>query len=55
MKDVPFLTLDGTVSKTAMRTNTGIMVLKDGVVTNKMSYARYPKDIVLDNGTLSLK
>lgn len=46
MKDIPFLTLDLTASKTAMRTNPGLMLLKDGVVQNKWSYLDYPKDVV---------
>ena len=55
MKDVPFLIIDGTVSKTVIRTNPGLVLLKDGVVTNKWSYLDYPKDMTLDNGTLDLK
>ena len=55
MKDVPFLIIDGTVSKTAIRTNPGLMLLKDGVVVNKWSYLDYPKDMTLENGTLDLK
>jgi uncharacterized membrane protein YphA (DoxX/SURF4 family) len=55
MKDVTFYMLDQTVSKTAMRTNPGLMLLNDGVVVNKWSYLDYPKDIVLDNGQLQCK
>lgn len=55
MKDVSFFTLDGTVSKTAIRTNPGLMLLSDGVVQGKWSYMNYPKDIVLDNGKLNCK
>ncbi len=55
MKDVQFFLIDGVVCKTAMRTNPGLMLLKDGVVQNKWSYLDYPKDIVLDNGVLSIK
>lgn len=44
MKDIPFLTIDGTVNKTVMRTNPGLMLLKDGVVMNKWSYLDYPKE-----------
>ncbi len=53
--DVPMMTLDGTVSKTAMRTNPGLMLMKDGVVMQKWSYLDYPKDMVLDNGNLEFK
>lgn len=52
---ITFMTLDGTVSKTAMRTNPGLMLLKDGVVVDKWSYLDYPKDMVLENGNLQLK
>ncbi len=55
MKDVTFFTLDGVVSKTAMRTDPGLMLLNDGTVVGKWSYLNYPKDIVLDNGQLSTK
>lgn len=55
MKDLPFLIIDGTVSKTVIRTNPGLLLLKDGVVMNKWSYLDYPKDIALDNGSLNFK
>ena len=55
MKDVTFYTLDGVVSKTAMRSNPGLMLLNDGNVVGKWSYLSYPKDIVLDNGKLNTK
>lgn len=55
MKDVTFYTLDGTISKTAIRTNPGLMLLNDGVVQGKWSYMNYPKDIVLENGKLNCK
>ncbi|GAA4468790.1 DoxX family protein [Nemorincola caseinilytica] len=45
MTDIPFMILDGTASKTAMRTNPGLMLLKDGVVMNKWGYLDYPKDV----------
>ena len=55
MKDVTFFMVDQVVSKTAMRTNPGLMLLNDGVVEHKWSYLDYPKDIVLDNGRLECK
>ena len=39
---IPFYTLDGTVCKTAMRSNPGIMLWKGGTVEGKWSYADYP-------------
>ncbi len=37
-----FYTIDGTVCKTAMRSNPGIMLLTNGTVQGKWSYADYP-------------
>ncbi len=37
-----FFTIDGTACKTAMRSNPGIMLLHNGTVTGKWSYADYP-------------
>ena len=40
--DMEFMTIDGTVCKTAMRTSPGLMLLKAGNVMGKWSYANYP-------------
>lgn len=50
-----FLILDVTVSKTAMRSNPGLMLLEQGVIRGKWAPADYPKDVVLENGKLKLK
>lgn len=39
---IDFFTIDGTVCKTAMRTNPGLMWIQDGTVFGKWSYANYP-------------
>jgi hypothetical protein len=52
MKNIPFMTLDVTASKTAMRTDPGLMLLKDGVVQHKWGYLDYPKDLALNNGNI---
>ena len=39
---IRFYTIDGTVCKTAMRSNPGMMLLKQGTVLGKWSYADYP-------------
>ena len=52
---VPFCSLDYTASKTAMRSNPGLMLLKDGTVVQKWSYRDYPSDVALDNGKIDLK
>ncbi len=46
------LILDGTVSKTAMRSNPGLMLLEKGMIRGKWAPADYPKDVVLDNGKI---
>ncbi len=45
MKDVAFLTLDLTASKTAIRTNPGLMLLNNGVVSGKWGYLDYPDSL----------
>lgn len=55
MTDMPFYILDGTVSKTAMRSNPGLMLLKDGTVVHKWSYRDYPHFVSYENGQLNLK
>ncbi|MCW3121561.1 MAG: DoxX family protein, partial [Flavipsychrobacter sp.] len=44
LENVLFFVLDGTASKTAMRSNPGLMLLDQGTIVNKWSYADYPKD-----------
>ncbi len=53
--DVTFFSLDHTASKTALRTNPGLMLIKDGTVVQKWSYRDYPSDMSADNGTLTTK
>lgn len=53
--DLPILTLDGTASKTAMRTNPGLMLLMDGAVQKKWSFRDYPKDLILNGDKLEWK
>ncbi len=52
---VDLLQVDGVASKTAMRTNPGLMLLKDGVVQEKWSFRDYPQRLALNNGVLELK
>jgi hypothetical protein len=49
-----YMVLDATVSKTAMRSNPGLMLLKDGVIQDKWSFRDYPKDINLQNDQLKI-
>jgi uncharacterized membrane protein YphA (DoxX/SURF4 family) len=55
MANVPVFTLDGTASKTAMRTDPGLMVIKDGLVVQKWSYRDYPQDMEMNGGKLNIK
>lgn len=55
LTNLPFLIIDGTVIKTAMRTNPGLMLLRDGVVVKKWSYLDYPKDISMNGDDLDIK
>ncbi|MBL7717378.1 MAG: DoxX family protein [Flavipsychrobacter sp.] len=52
LENVPFYTLDGVASKTALRSNPGLMLLDKGTIVNKWSYMDYPKDAVMVNGKL---
>lgn len=49
-----YMVLDATANKTALRSNPGLMILKDGVILHKMSFRDYPKDISLNNGQLNI-
>lgn len=55
LQGAQWLIIDGTVSKTAMRTNPGLMMLKDGTIQNKWSYMSYPSGLSLNGGTLILQ
>jgi uncharacterized membrane protein YphA (DoxX/SURF4 family) len=44
LEGVPFYVLDGTVSKTALRSNPGLMLLNEGTIIGKWSYADYPRE-----------
>jgi uncharacterized membrane protein YphA (DoxX/SURF4 family) len=49
-----YMVLDATANKTALRSNPGLMILKDGVILHKISFRDYPKDISLNNGQLNI-
>lgn len=54
MIGLDFLSLDGTASKTAMRSNPGLMLLKDGTVQHKWSFRDYPKGVSLSGNQIQL-
>ena len=51
---VDYFVIDGTVSKTAMRSNPGLMLIKAGTILGKWSYNDYPKGFTLQNNELVL-
>ncbi len=51
----PALSLDYTASKTALRTNPGLMLLNNGTVVDKWSYRDYPTAITLNGDKLETK
>ncbi len=48
-----FMVFDQTVSKTAMRSNPGLMLLEQGVIKGKWSFRDYPEHIGLENGKIT--
>lgn len=46
--------LDGTVSKTALRSNPGLMLIKGGTIMGKWSPRDFPKDFRINNGVLEI-
>jgi hypothetical protein len=49
-----YMVVDATVSKTAMRSNPGLMLVEQGTIRGKWSFRDYPKDIVMENGKLKI-
>ncbi|MEI8278157.1 MAG: BT_3928 family protein [Bacteroidota bacterium] len=52
--DMPYYVVDVTVSKTAMRSNPGLMLLEQGTVRGKWSFCDYPKNIAFENKKLKI-
>lgn len=52
--DVPFYVLDRTVSKTALRSNPGLMLLQQGVIKGKWSFRDYPEGFEMNNDKIDL-
>jgi hypothetical protein len=53
--NAPFLVLDVTTSKTALRTNPGLLLLEQGVIRGKWSFRDYPTKEMLQSGKLKTK
>ena len=49
-----YMILDATANKTAMRSNPGLMLLKDGVIQHKWSFRDYPRDISISGEQLNI-
>ncbi len=50
-----YMVLDGTASKTAMRSNPGLMLLQDGTIVHKWSFRDYPKSISVQGDHLNIE
>jgi len=50
-----YMVLDATANKTALRSNPGLMILKDGIIQQKLSFRDYPKNISMANGRLNIE
>lgn len=46
--------IDGTVCKTAMRSNPGLMLIKNGTIIGKWSFNDYPRDFRMNGGKLEV-
>lgn len=55
LQNVDFLQLDATVTKTVMRSNPGLMLMKDGIVESKWSYRDYPKGFTMQDNKMLLQ
>jgi uncharacterized membrane protein YphA (DoxX/SURF4 family) len=55
LQGAQWLIIDGTVSKTAMRSNPGLMLLKEGTIQDKWSFKSYPKGMTLNGSSLTLQ
>jgi hypothetical protein len=55
LQGAQWLIIDGTVSKTAMRTNPGLMLLENGTIQNKWSFKSYPKNISMKGKAIILQ
>jgi uncharacterized membrane protein YphA (DoxX/SURF4 family) len=53
--NIYYFAIDGTVCKTAMRTNPGLMLMKAGTILGKWSYNDYPSDFNLNGEKLEIK
>ena len=53
--NIYYFVIDGTVCKTAMRSNPGLMLLKAGTVQGKWSYNDYPKDFEFSGEKMKVK
>ncbi len=47
--DMPFLVMDGTVAKTAMRANPGLMLIKAGTIVGKWHNNDFPSDVAVNS------
>lgn len=55
LQGAQWLVVDVTVSKTAMRSNPGLMLLKQGTIQDKWSFKRYPSGFTLSGNQINLQ
>ncbi len=48
------LIVDNTVSKSALRSNPGLMLLEQGVIRGKWSFRNYPEEVRMQNGQVQI-
>ncbi|NBX27822.1 MAG: DoxX family protein [Chitinophagia bacterium] len=52
LEGIQMMQFDGTESKTAMRSNPGLMLLQKGTITNKWGYADFPSSCTIKDGAV---
>jgi uncharacterized membrane protein YphA (DoxX/SURF4 family) len=53
--NIYYFVIDGTVSKTALRSNPGLMLIKGGTILGKWSYNDYPSDFEISGERMIIK
>jgi hypothetical protein len=54
LEGIQMMQFDGTESKTAMRSNPGLMLLQKGTITNKWGYADFPSSCTIKDGAVTI-
>ncbi|RYG54021.1 MAG: DoxX family protein [Chitinophagaceae bacterium] len=54
LEGAEYVVIDNTVSKTALRSNPGLILLEKGTIRGKWSFRDYPEQISVENGRLKI-